>query len=66
MNNYKIKTNNKEYDIYQIENNIFIDSNTLNELFFDYLKIQNENYINIKIARLENDGILDDKSFIKN
>ena len=49
MNNYKIKTNNKEYDIYQIENNIFIDSNTLNELFFDYLKIQNENYILIII-----------------
>ena len=66
MNNYKIKTNNKEYDIYQSENNIFIDSNTLNELIFDYLKIKNENYINIKISRLKNDGILDDKSFIKN
>ena len=39
MNNYKIKTNNKEYDIYQSENNIFIDSNTLNELIFDYLKL---------------------------
>ncbi len=66
MNNYKIKTNNKEYDIYQSENNIFIDSNTLNELIFDYLKIKNENYINIKISRLKNDGMLDDKSYIKN